>query len=347
MEFEKENMKVKRFIRPCVTAIIVIGLQLSLLYSQQVKLAQTGFNFLSISSDARAGALGDAVNSFSGYAGALSHNPASMADIPNLLTVNASVNSFIADIKYLSVNTIVSPLSGNYGVLGISFQYVDYGDVLGTMVWNNSKGYIDTGVMDPKALAFGVGYAKMISDRFSVGAHVKFAYQSLGESAIPVGNAMTTKRNVANTLAFDFGTNFKTGIKSLAFGMSVRNFSRQVTYEQEEFELPLLFTIGLSANVLDFFNIPPSQQALLISCDATHPRSHPEQLKIGGEYQFMKLLALRAGYITGEDEDGLTFGVGVTSSGLNISSANFAVDYAYTPYGVFGHIQKFTVSFSM
>ncbi len=338
---------MKRFIIKCLTAIMIIGLHISLSYSQQEKLAQTGFNFLSISSDARAGAMGDAMNSISGYSGALSHNPATMADIPNLLNINASVNSFIADIKYLSVNAIISPWSGNYGVLGLSFQSVDYGDVLGTMVWTNSNGYIDTGVLDPSALAIGIGYAKMISDRFSVGAQVKFAYQSLGTSVIPSGNSTTTKRNLANTVAFDFGTNFKTGIKSLAFGMSVRNFSREITYEQEEFDLPLLFTIGISANVLDFFEIPSSQQSLLISCDATHPRSHPEQLKIGAEYQFMKLIALRGGYITGEDEDGITFGLGVTSSGLGISSANFAVDYAYTPYGVFNHVQRITVSFSM
>ena len=338
---------MKRFMIKCLIAIIVIGLHISLSYSQQEKLAQTGFNFLSVSSDARAGAMGDAMNSISGYSGALSHNPATMADMPNLLNVNASVNSFIADIKYLSINAIVSPWSGNYGVIGLSLQSVDYGDVLGTMVWNNSNGYIDTGVMDPTALAIGIGYAKMISDHFSVGGQVKFAYQSLGESTVPVGNSTITKRNTANTVAFDFGTNFKTGIKSLAFGMSVRNFSREVTYEQEEFELPLLFTIGISANVLDFFEIPSSKQSLLISCDATHPRSHPEQLKIGAEYQFMNLIALRGGYITGEDEDGITFGFGVTSSGLGISSANFAVDYAYTPYGVFDHVQRITVSFSM
>jgi hypothetical protein len=291
--------------------------------------------------------MGDAMTSISGYSGALSHNPATMADMPSLLNANASVNSYIADIKYLSVNAIISPWSGDYGVLGLSFQSVDYGDVLGTMVWNNGKGYLDTGVMEPSALALGVGYAKMISERFSVGAQVKFVYQSLGKSSVPVGNVVTTKQNVAKTVAFDFGTNFKTGIKSLAFGMSVRNFSKEVTYEQESFELPLLFSIGISANVLDFFEVPPSQQSLLISCDATHPRSHPEQLKIGAEYQFMKLIALRGGYITGEDEDGITFGLGVTSSGLGVTFANFAVDYSYTPYGVFNHIQKFTVSFSM
>jgi hypothetical protein len=330
--------------------IIIIGLSISLSYSQDVKLAQTGFNFLTISSDARAGAMGDAMNSLFGYSGALSHNPATMAEMPNLLTADVSVNTWIADIKYLSCDAIIAPWSGDYGVIGLSFQSVDYGDILGTMVWNNSQGYIDTGTMDPSAMAIGVGYAKMISDRFGVGAQVKFTYQSLGKSAVPdvaATNTVVTKQNVANAVAFDFGTNFKTGIKSITFGMSVRNFSNDVTYEEESFELPLLFTVGLSANLFDFFELQGPEQSFILSCDVTHPRSHPEQIKIGAEYQFMKLIALRGGYISGNSEDGFTFGLGVTSSGIGISSANFAIDYSYTPFGVFNNVQRFTVSFSM
>jgi hypothetical protein len=350
MKFEKENMKVKRLLITCLLAIIIIGLQTSLSYSQQEKLAQTGFNFLTVSSDARAGAMGDAVNSIPGYyTGSLSHNPASMGDMTALLNADVSVNSWIADIKYLSCNAVIAPFSGNYGVIGLSFQSVNYGDVLGTMVANNSKGYIETGVLKPTAMAFGVGYAKMISDRFGIGAQVRFAYQSLGVSVVPdyTTNTVTTKKNLTNTAAFDFGTIFKTGIKSIAFGMSVRNFSQDIKFEEEEFQLPLLFTVGISADVLEFFDFTGPQQALILSCDLTHPRSHPEQIKIGAEYQFMKLVALRGGYISGDSEDGVTFGVGVTSSGLGLSTANFAIDYSYTPFGVFNKVQRFTVSFSM
>lgn len=339
---------MKRFIITYLTVIMIIGLSASLSYSQQVKLAQTGFDFLSISSDARAGAMGDAVNSLFGCSAALTHNPATMAEMPNLFTASVSVNNWIADIKYLSCSALISPWSGDYGVLGLSFQSVDYGDVLGTMVWNNSQGYIDTGTMDPTAMAIGIGYAKMISDRFAVGAQVRFAYQSLGKSAVPTAaNTVVTKQNVASAVAYDFGTNFKTGIKSITFGMSIRNFSNDVTYEEESFQLPLLFTVGISANLFDFFELKGPKQSLILSCDVTHPMSHPEQLKIGVEYQFMNLIALRGGYISGDDEDGVTYGLGVSSSGLGITSANFQIDYSYTPFGVFNNVQRFTVSFSM
>jgi len=315
----------------------------------QQKLGQTSFNFLGISSDARAGAMGDAVTSLQSYMGALSHNPSTMADIPSIVTVDCSINSWIAGIKYLALDAVVSPLSGKYGVIGLTLQSVNFGDVEGTMVWPGSpQGYVDTQVMDPSALAVGVAYADMISNQFGVGGEVQFAYQNLGESVVQgSGNTLTTKQNIANTMVFSLGTIYKTGIKSLAFGMSIRNFSKDVMYEQESDILPLTFTFGISANVFDFVDMAGPKQSFIVSCDLSHPTAQAEQLKIGGEYNFMNVLALRAGYITAEDEDGITYGLGVSSSGLGISSLNFNVDYSYTPFGVFNNVQRFTISFSL
>jgi hypothetical protein len=338
---------VRRLKISCVAAIGLIGLLTSLSYGQ-IKWAQTGFNFLSISSDAKAAAMGDAVNSLFGYSGALFHNPATMAQMPTLFNADFSINSWIADIKYLEFSMIVSPYSGDYGVLGISLQSVDYGDVYGTMVANNSKGYVDTEIMTPSAMSVGIGYAKMISDRFAVGGQVRLAYQALGKSVVPSGSTLMTKRNVTNAVAYDFGTVFKTGVKSLAFGMSIRNFSKEVKFEEEGFQLPLLFTLGISANLFDFMHVSGPEQSLILSCDVTHPRSHPEQIKIGMEYQLLKVLTLRGGFISGDSEDDVTFGLGVTSAGLGISSlGNFRVDYSYTPFGVFDNVQRFTVSLSL
>jgi hypothetical protein len=330
---------VKQLNKFYIILTICVGLVTTLSYGQ-TKWAQTGFNFLSVSSDARASALGDAVNSFSGFSGALSHNPSSMADMPTFFNAAFSINNWIADIKYLSANVIITPFSGDYGVIGLSFQSVDYGDVEGTMIADNLNGYVDTKIFSPKALALGIGYAKMLSDKFSIGAQVRFAHQSLGESVIPEGTSTITKENKLDVIAYDFGTIYRTGIKSLAFGMSVRNFSKEVKYEEESFQLPLLFTIGISANIFDFVDIPGPEQALILSFDSDHPRSHPEQIKIGLEYQFMKILSLRGGYVSADSEDDFTFGFGISSFG-------FEIDYAYTPFGVFDKVQRFTARFSL
>lgn len=308
----------------------------------QVKWAQTGFNFLSVSSDARAGGMGEAVTSLGGYRGALFHNPATMAEMDAFMNASLSMNSWIADIKHLSLSVLIAPFSGSYGVVGLSFQSVDYGEIEGTIRFDNPKGYINTEIMKPSAIAFGIGYAKMISDRFSVGGQVKFAYQSLGKSIVPHEDHYITKRNVAQGVAFDFGTLFKTGVKSIAFGMSVRNYSKEIKYEIEGFQLPLNFIVGISANVLDFFSVSENHQ-LLIAVDATHPRSHPEQLKFGAEYTLMKTLSLRCGYVTNNSEDNVTFGVGVSTRGLDLGVTNLECDYSYTPFGVFHNVQRLTV----
>ena len=321
-------------------AAIALGF-LSSAASGQTKLAQTGFNFLGVSSDARSSGMGDAVNSLSGFSGALSHNPASMAEMPTFFSSAFSFNKWIADINYLSASAIIKPFSGDLGVIGISLQSVDYGEVEGTMVANNEQGYIDTKIIKPTALAIGIGYAKMLNDKFSIGAQIRFAYQSLGESTVPVGDGTTSiKENKANAIAYDFGTIYKTGIKSIAFGMSVRNFSSEVKYEEEGFQLPLIFTVGVSANLLDFFDLLGTDQSLILSIDSTHPRSHPEQVKVGLEYQFMKILSLRGGYVSGNSEDDFTFGLGVSSFGVEF-------DYAYTPFGVFDNVQRFTARLSL
>lgn len=108
----------------------------------------------------------------------------------------------------------------------------------------------------------------------------------------------------------------------------------------EDFQLPLLFTIGISANAFELFNKPQANQELVLALDWTHPRSHPEQLKIGAEYRFNKMLYLRLGYVSGNDENNITYGIGLASFGLEI-------DYSYVPFGVFNNVQQFTMRISM
>ncbi|MCX7984208.1 MAG: PorV/PorQ family protein [Bacteroidetes bacterium] len=323
----------------CLGVVVFVNIQCM---QAQVKWAQTGFNFLSVSSDARAGGMGEAVTSLGGYRGALFHNPATMAEMDAFLNASVSMNSWIADIRHITASILLAPFAGNYGVVGVSFQSVDYGEIEGTMRFDNPKGYINTEILKPSALAVGFGYAKMISDRFSVGGQVKFAYQSLGKSIVPHDDGFITKRNVAKGIAFDFGTLFKTGVKSLAFGMSIRNYSKEVKYEIEGFQLPLNFIVGISANILDFFT-QSENHSLVVAIDATHPRSHPEQLKFGAEYTVLKAFAFRCGYVTNNSEDNITFGVGVSTRGLGLGMANIECDYSYTPFGVFNNVQRLTV----
>jgi hypothetical protein len=317
-------------------------------------LAQTGFQFLSVVSDARAAAMAEAMTSLQIGSGALFFNPAGMAEMAGFIDGTASINKWIADINHNAFSLAIRPSGGNYGVFGLSAQTVNYGEFYGTIVNDTDKGYEDTGIFELSAIALGVGYAKQLTDRFSVGGQVRWVQQDLGGSSVAVnirpdpsdstGNSRLadTSRvdNKLSPLVFDLGTQFKTGIKSLVFGMSVRNFSKEVKYAEEGFQAPLVFNLGISMNVMDLMNAGSLDQSLRVSIDATHFRDHPEQIKIGLEYQLMKTFSLRGGYVSNNDEDAFSVGAGVSRSG-------FAFDYAYTTFGVFNEVQRLTARFSL
>lgn len=335
---------MKKKIRVSIVGFLV-GL-LSISGFAQQKLAQSGFQFLSVVSDARGAAMGEAMTSLQLGSSALFFNPAGMAEMNGVVDITGSTNKWIADITHTTFSIAVSPAEGRYGVIGFSAQYVNYGDFYGTVVNTaNPQGYDDTGIFKLSALALGVGYAKQLTEQFSVGGQVKWVHQDLGSSTVPfVSGGDTSGQSVTNKLnplVFDFGTQFKTGIKSLVFGMSVRNFSQEVKYAQEGFQAPLTFTLGISMNVLDFVGQLPLNQSLLMTVDASHYLDHPEEVKVGLDYRLLDMLSLRGGYASSPYEgNGFSYGLGLSKFG-------FSIDYAYTPFGDFGNVQRFTVRFSM
>jgi hypothetical protein len=317
------------------------------------KLAQTGFKFLSVVSDARGASMADAMTSLQIGSSALFFNPAGMAGLSTFFDVSGSTNQWIADITHTAFSLAINPFNGDYGVIGFSAQYVSYGDFYGTVVNRASpQGYDDTGIFSLNALALGLGYAKQISDKFSVGGQIKWIRQDLGESTIPVNirsNPTNENIRIADTsktsnkmspLVFDFGTQFRTGIKSLVFGMSVRNFSKEVKYVDEGIQAPMVFTLGVSMDVMDLLEKLPFEQSLFVCLDASHYRDHPEQLKVGLDYKIMNMFSLRAGYASNNDQNDFTYGLGITKYG-------FSFDYSYTPYGVFKNVQRYTVRFAL
>ena len=336
---------MKKTIYILITGLLMVALTTAYA-GENKKLAQSGFQFLSVISDARAAAMADAMTSLEIGSSALFFNPAGMANMEGFVDMTASMNQWIADINHNAFSLAVSPAGGRYGVFGFSVQNVDYGDFYGTRVDKSTDvGYVDTEVFQLSAMAVGLGYAKRLNDRFSVGGQVRWVRQDLGESIVPVVTAEldTTEEAVSNILeplAFDFGTQFKTGYKSLVFGMSVRNFSKEIQYVEEGFQLPLVFNLGISMDVMDFWENAPLEQSLVVSIDASHYRSHPEQLKFALDYTLLNVLSVRGGYVTNNDEDGFCFGVGVSYFGVTF-------DYAYSPFGIFDNVQRMTARFSM
>ena len=205
------------------------------------------------------------------------------------------------------------------------------------MVWDNDQGFIDTDTFSPSALAFGVGYGRALSENFSVGGHLKKAYQYLGNNVVPVSDSSNVvENNVANAMAVDFGTIYITDWHGFTFGMSVRNFSEEAEYGYDSFQLPLTFRIGGSIDVLSFVPSLAEKQSLRMALEALHPRSYPERVNLGLEYSFMNIGHLRLGYLFNYDERNLTYGAGIKLGPLKI-------DYALTPFGVFDSVSRISI----
>jgi hypothetical protein len=320
------------------------------------KLAQTGFQFLSVKTNARTAALAEAFTTNDGTSIAMFHNPAGLSRMTSTSDVSISQMTWIADINYYSGAVALN--LDSYGVLGLSFKYVDYGEFLWTQVDPTSeKGYSDIeGFGMPTSYMAGISYAKDLSDKFSVGGTIKYANQNLGTSYVPIDHIVHegiigidgkdsietiigTQEYIKGVFAFDFGTIYKTGFKSLAFGMSIRNFASEQRYVKESFQLPLMFRIGISMNALDFFESISDVNKFNVSIDAVHPRSFPEYIAIGGEYSFDDVLYLRFGYTTSQSDYNYSAGAGVNYLGV-------IVNYSYTPFNSFNDVNRFSVGFA-
>ena len=305
------------------------------------KSSQTTFKFLSLSVDPLASGTGGAATARNfNTSVAMFYNPASMAYMENTITASVAQTQWISDIQYNAASLAFRPGNGNLGIFGVSLVSVDYGEFIGTVRDGSSaSGYMDTGIFSPSAFAIGVGYARALTDRFAIGGNVKYAYQDLTSAAVDFASDGGLENNDYNqsTAVFDFGVMYRTGFRSMAFAMSVRNFAQELKYEQENFELPLTFRIGVSMDVLDLANVNQDMHSFNISIDANRPRDFQEQIMVGGEYIIMNTVSLRAGYTFPTDLEGVNLGVGVHRE---LGGFGFAFNYAYTTFDVFDAVHR-------
>lgn len=304
------------------------------------KLGQTGLDFFDVCVGARPAAMAEAYTVISDDANAIFHNPAGIAQMEaKKFDLTVSRTQWFADISYNAVGLAIN--GGIWGNFGLSLiPAPDYGDIFGTVVSDNAQGYEETGPVDVSAFAMGLAYGRKLTDKFMIGGHVKYAYQHLGSNPMldpepdPGEDSIYIQVNEVSTMAYDFGTIFYPGFKSLRFGMSVRNFSGAVNYEVYNFQLPLTFKIGIGMDVLDLFGEHPGQ-SFLLAIDAVHPRDYTQRLLIGGEYS-IGVLKLRAGYKFNYAEEGLCAGCGIHTNGIKL-------DYAYSAFGAFDMVNRVTV----
>lgn len=301
------------------------------------KLGQTGLQFLKVGVVARPAGMGEAFTLVGEDANAIFYNPAGIGKMDSKFDIVANITYWIADIKYNAAALVIN--GGIWGNFGFSVITPEYPEIIGTRVAGTEQGYEETGNFTPGALAVGVAYGRELTDRFTIGGHIRYASQDLGSSVLSDSSVVN---NEVSCLTYDFGTIFYPGFKSLRFGMTILNFSPEIKYQEEGFQLPLTFKICMAMDLLDFMGEHPDH-SFVLAIDAIHPRDYSERIHIGGEYWLKNMMALRIGYKFNYDEEGLTAGVGFKTP--KIAGMDWCVkfDYAYCDLGIFDTVNRFSL----
>ncbi|MCW9065259.1 MAG: PorV/PorQ family protein [Ignavibacteriaceae bacterium] len=314
------------------------------------KVGTTAAVFLEIPAGAHAVGMGGAFVSQANDASALYWNVGGISTIEKY-DLNITNMTWIGDTKYNFIG-LVLPL-GEFGTLGLSFTSLSMDDMAVTTV-EKPEG---TGeFFSAGDISFGVSYARNLTDRFSIGFTLKYIQESIWH--------MT-----AEGFGIDAGVLFKTDILGrLIIGASISNFGtsmqldgRDTRYfirvdegkqgsndriptniEMDSWELPLIFRIGVSDNIVqnDIYRFTAS-------LDAIHPNNDYESLNIGGEFAFMEFLMIRGGYnslFLQDGEGGLSLGIGVNSKML-FSDALIQFDYAFRDFGRLQNVNMFSIEF--
>lgn len=302
----------------------------------------SALQFLKIGVGGRGAALGESMVAIANDVSALYWNPAGLT----LMDENAvmiSHTEWLVDLKHDFLGAMYKLSSSDaVGVSLISLRTDDMPVTTETQPFGTGEyfRYAD--------MALGVSYARRMTDKFSLGATVRYVRESLHMLKI-------------QTVLIDLGTHYSIGFGGLRFGVVVSNFGSDVSPTGEvtlfdgstiesfqSFSPPTVFKIGFAMEV--FRN---EQHTVTGTVQLNHPNDNAEQVRLGAEYEWNKWVFLRAGLkrtigesILGKDTksaDDYSFGLGLRVP-LSFSTANF--DYSYTNFNQLGAAHRISLSLS-
>ncbi len=343
-----------RSVRFLVLQVIGAAVLFMASTSEAQKVGSTSMQFLKVMPSARATALGEAYAAWATGPEAIFYNPAGLARLEKMGVSTSYVNwLFDAQQGALAYALAVK----RFGVLGFQIQYADFGQFEET---STQRPYITnpdnpgfTGrSFHPFSYVVGICYARDLTDKFSVGFGMKYAYESLfnGDRVIAMvkQGVYEEVKTWASVVLFDFGIRYNTGFRSIHLGSSVQNFGPDVKYAQESHPVPLLFRFGIGADIIGpngLWAQNSNNSRLSLAGDIFHPNDYDQQVHVGMEYEFANTFALRVGYKFNYDFDGLTFGAGLQHQ---LEGIRLSFDYSYGDMGVYlGYVQRISIGIAL
>jgi hypothetical protein len=311
-----------------LAALLATTLVPSLAWSQ-AKVATTGYQFLEIGVSARAIGMGEAFVAAVDDASAVYYNPAGLTMVPGR-QIMFDYLKYVADINYAFAG-MAFPAGGIGGVLGIGLYALDAGDILKTTY---SDPYGEAGeTFGAQDFAATLSYGRHLTDRFAIGATVKYITERLEETRSTVWAA-------------DVGTSYNTGFRGFTIAMVISNFGPdgQVEYQDNgtrggDTPLPINFKFGSSIRILD-----GGVHRAVLSAEGSHPADNLEKYQAGMEYWFNEVLALRVGGKFNYDIGGFTAGAGFR---VPVGENDFRIDYGYQDFGLLGANHRWSLTLSL
>jgi len=309
--------------------------------AQNPNLGTGGAQFLQIPVGARAEAMAGAVVGTIDDASSVFWNPAGMVKVKNIEVFFSYMDWFT--LFDHSAASIVYNIE-NVGAFGASLIIFNTNEMeITTELEPNGTGrFFDAGDM-----AIGLSYARLLTDRFSVGLTAKYVYQQIWNET-------------ATGFAFDIGTQYRLDFQNLVIAMSMSNFGGDLRFEgpdldinynreniyplsrivpgrlqTEDYPLPLHFQVGIGFDIFeaDFVKMRGA-------IDATHPNDNSERVLFGTEFSFFDRFYVRGGYKLNFDDQKFAFGAGAN---VPVLSSAVYFDYAYSVYDLLPAVHRISL----
>ncbi len=331
-----------------INIIAVIVVSCSSLFGQGAVITKTGTTaaqFLKIGIGARSIGMGGAFTAVADDISSLYWNAAGLARMGGGQASFNHVN-WIADVQYDAASAAV--VLDGLGTLAVGFSATTVGDmdVTTTSMPEGTGERFTAG-----GTSLSIAFARSLTDKFSIGFTFKYIHEYIWNET-------------ANSVALDIGTLYTAPVlNGVRIGASMSNFGPKMKmegrdalqliasgagnenivnaqYEMGQFDLPLLFRVGVSTDA-----VRDDNSRLTLAVDAVHPNDNTEFLNSGIEYAWGGLVSVRAGYKSAFErggEQGLTAGCGLEyAMGGTVS---ILADYAYQDFGRLKAVHYFSVS---
>jgi hypothetical protein len=264
--------------------------------------------FLKIGIGARAAGMGCAFVAIADDASAVFWNPAGLARLdPDRTEVMGNVAFWPAGLTF-SQGTVVFHVKGLPGAVSLNARSLTMDDEPERTSFRPDG----TGLFfDAGYTAFGLTYARSLTDKFSVGLNANLVQMGLAEYK-------------EQTVTFDLGTLYEVGTLGMRIGMGIQNIGSQVQFIEREGRIPAVFRVGASFQLME-----TPEHHLVGAFEFSHPPDNAERANLGAEYGFRDFIFVRGGYNFNYDAEGLAGGMGLRFPVSTLHTvAN--LDYAYT-----------------